>query len=223
MTANRIKRPAGVRRLGLGGYAAVLRAIQRTPMTTLQLCTAFGLTVRFGRRIVGRMEDLGLIHAQAFIRQGPTGPAVPVWAYGADAEGEPRPKGAPARVLTRATTMPLLIAFAQCVYMLREPATMAEISERTGVCRTTVSRLVRHCRAIGLARIGDWQRQERGGTPSPMYVLGNAANCPKPQPLSWAETSARYRERAPQREGFAQMKQLIALTAGALPTTRTSA
>lgn len=213
----RIKRSGPCRRLGWSGYADILRALQRKPMTSRQVSERFGIGILTTRILLGRMLDFRLVHRCAFVKQHAHASEVPVWAYGYQpcATSKTRTGGTKAGPLRAATVRPELIAFAAILKSLDgAPVTYAQVVATTGCTIQHIGYLIQHMRKIGMARIADWQPPATPGTPAAMYQLGCGADAKRPPVMTRSQIEARCRQR---RAGLKRMQRMISLTAANLP------
>jgi hypothetical protein len=78
------------------------------------------------------------------------------------------------------------------------PMTITEIAHETGKLRDAIARVVREARKAKEIYILEWERHEsgkRGGTPAPIYTLGNRRDAKPPPRLPDSLYSQRYRAR----------------------------
>lgn len=78
------------------------------------------------------------------------------------------------------------------------PGNWRDIHQRTGLGRTTIWRWLTHLHAAGDIHISGWQAGGTPGTWLPRYAVGAGQDAPKPEPLTEAEKSRAYRQRARQ-------------------------
>ena len=212
MNPKKITRPNSPgTRLGLCGYAVILRQLQLEQLTSRGVSEAFHLGILSTRLLLGRMLDLGLVYRPNWIRERARGSFVPVWSAGSlPCAATPHGASGVKRVnLTAWNAKPELVAFASVVRALQHPSSLHNLVEQTGISFQHVSRLIRHCCAIGLVRVEDWEF-ERGTTAQPVYGLGSAPGKPKPPIQSRREIEQRYRQR---RDAKTMMLKMIQATA----------
>lgn len=75
------------------------------------------------------------------------------------------------------------------------PVTASALTTQLGLTESTVRYHIRALRDAKLMYICDWMRGRTQITP--LYVVGNKADVPKPPPISKAELNRRYRARNP--------------------------
>ena len=75
--------------------------------------------------------------------------------------------------------------------------TVADMSIQTGINRDTVSKSINRMVKRGDAHIADWKREQPGTKAHlrPAYMLGQGINKRKPEPLTGAQKSKRYRRK----------------------------
>lgn len=212
-TPNRQKKPTTAIR-SWSGYATVLRSLQRKPATARRLSERLKADYYGVCTILAKMRELGLAHEIAW-EPAPPSSYVAVYAAGAG-ERVPRPgSGTLPQPISRShRSRPEIVAFANIYRALEsEPITLVNLAEVTGCSYNNLVKLLRHCEAIGLARIADWQPGIGGGIggPSAMWALGAGAPAPKPAPMPDTERYRRYRQA---KKAKAQAARLLSALAG---------
>lgn len=198
-------------RLGWQGYASILRYLQRWPSTSKQVAHEFGLNVRKGPQVMRALHVAGLVHIAGWHQnEGARQRPLPIWAFGiGQDETYPGRKQHPRPDRSKNVRAELL-ALASIVSALGSAITVADLAAVTGCNRNWIYALLRHMRAIGFARVADYQRQNCGGRPTAMWELGSGPNAPRPQALPRDVVNARNWAA---RKGRQHMLKLIAATA----------
>ena len=201
-------------KLGWAGYASLLRQVQLGPKAFEDLVEFSGAGILMVRQVMNRLHDMGLVHIAGWEKRKYKGSPVRLWGFG-PGQDVPHPTGAPpGRVRNkhaRYAARPELVAFANFIRALAEPITMEELVEELGSTSCNMSKLTRHCRAIGLVRVAAW-RTDRPGKPAMMFQISDGRrDAPRPKPLTRAQISARWREAQRNRR---QMVDMIRATAG---------
>lgn len=182
-SADRFKRTK--HRLSLRGYANILRYLAMGPSTVPDVARVTDTSETSIREVLRRMEDLGLIHA---VEWAPSkkGPWRAMYAFN---RGTPKPYPGKRRGGQSGpwNFRPELLAFSHTIKALIEgPTSEQDLHELSGQSRTTLRYLMRHCKAIGLIHIGEWNK-EPGCVPQPMWAIGNKTDAPRPKPVPLAD------------------------------------
>jgi len=91
-----------------------------------------------------------------------------------------------------------------------EPVSARELEAKLRLTDSTVRYHIRGLRDMKLLHICEWVRGKTQITP--LYVVGNKRDVPKPPPISKAELNRRYRERNPHITFFRKANPWDALT-----------
>ncbi|MEY2875260.1 MAG: hypothetical protein RLZZ373_2631 [Pseudomonadota bacterium] len=183
------------KRLCLSGYVDMLNAVRMRQQTAQSVAANVGVIDATAASIMWRMADLGLVHEIRWTdnRRG-WGDLVPIYAFGPGPR-VPNPNKVDRHRVSRHTLRTELVALSHLMRALIEgPHSISELVDICGITRTSVAKLVKHCRAIKMVRIADWE------TPAScqriaMYAIGSAKDEPKPQRQTNAERNASYRNR----------------------------
>lgn len=189
------------RRLCIAGYAEILRGLFDAPATSGGLAQRHNVTPHVMRGITRRLHQLRMIRVAEW-RKPVQGPAMMVFGFGGEADA-PRPltvTGAESKHIGATARPPRptleITAFAALMRALVERRTVGELSEITGITKHTVSRNLKHMRAIGLVYVAGWERRRQGGAGGavlPMYLLGiGRKDVPKPAMQTKQASNARY-------------------------------
>lgn len=196
----------GTRRVGMAGYAALLRKIIDKPDTTNGLIARTGFGHTMIRRVVPSLHALRVIHIKAW-KFATKAPPQPVFAFGDDPDAAPplhRPNGRPIQAVRTAFVKrhPVeLVAFVSLVRALAIESEQAEILAVTGLSWNCVTAAIAAMRRLRLVRIRSWRWREQGGAPIPSYQWALAgSDAPRPEPAGRAAVNRRYREARAARE-----------------------
>ncbi len=174
-------------------YATMLRKLQLKPDTVKGLARRMGCPYLALGVTISRLCELGLIRECEWRKT--TGSArAAVYAFDGG-ERVPRASGKLPTFSGKAYRNGAeLIAFASIIRLLqKEPITKGELIAEVGCSWNNVAYLLDHCRAIGLARISDWQpREVHVGAPAAMWALGRGADAVPPAPMGPREASRRH-------------------------------
>lgn len=180
------------------GYVAILAALRDSPSSTRGVVED-GLCGRTAANsLIPAMHKLGLVHISGW-EQRYKAPARPKYKAG---EGEDasaptvRDTGRDVKAIVAPikayVAPPELLAFHDALEALREPMSCAQLREATGLAEGTVRALFAALLQHNMARIASYERQETGGSPVAMYVLGRGKSAVRPE-RDKAATNERYR------------------------------
>ena len=146
-------------RLGLEGYARLLRAI-RAPATAREAAAFVGTQRQTAARLLRMFERLGIAHIDGWVRAGlPRSPYVPVYLAGPGLNAEPPHPIKPVAVRPRS----VCLEFCRIVSMLMEcPRSTAELAVDAGIHPYSAMRFTRILRRVGLLYISGWERHGTG-------------------------------------------------------------
>jgi hypothetical protein len=212
-------------RLGLPGYASILRALQLQPMTAEAVSKHIGLAHGRAHYVLRTLRTVKLARIAAWERrEAPATGYRAVYGFGGKPD-EPHPSpafkrtGAPSNNLNSTA-----IALAHMLRALVRPVSVTGLQEVAGTDRGATSKFLAHCRDIGLARVASWQTTGRGGQPLPLWQLGSAPDAARPPYKSRAEINRQCKERrkarlkqlAVQQAAFSMVSQQVATPFGGL-------
>ena len=171
-------------RLGMVGYVSILRAIQRRPATTAQVCDAEIGSLNTARFLLRKMHAVKLIHVGAWqAREARCKGYTAVWHFGAG-QDVPYPSGEVPKPSKRANNISSsMVAFAELMRALAEPTTKAELAERTGLSDETIRVVLEHASDIKMVRVAGWQPTEGDGYPAALWQLGYGPSPARPAPI----------------------------------------
>ncbi|HEY1127955.1 MAG TPA: hypothetical protein VGF12_01005 [Roseateles sp.] len=206
-------------RLGLIGYATILRDLKLKPMTADGLADKHGLTRNRAYKVLRSLHAVKLARIDRWKLHDCAGTRYQaVWGFGG-AQDAPHPSpnfagfGEPSKNLG-ATVITLS-------YLLRElvrSTCQRQLVEATGSDTQLISKFLQHGEAIGLCHIARWQFQ-RGGVTA-FWRLGNAPSAPRPEPKPRSQISREHGERRKlrrqQRATFKALTHKIAQPFGGL-------
>jgi len=201
-----VKRP----RLGMKGYARVLRSLYDSPCTTVQLNERLGLSRLTGATLMAGLHTMGRVHVSGW-DQPRKRPTVPVWHYGSG-DDAPCPPNRSQYTVTSSVNRrknftgriarpgALLIAFESVLEALEHrPVALREVALETGIDYQVVRRLIDFMASPGvrMVYVAEWVRRfGTGGQPIPLYRLGfDRRDAPRIANLTDAERNQRWRER----------------------------
>lgn len=187
-------------RLGMSGYVRILAAL---PGTAEQVQQTTGLCESTVRLLLREFRQLRIIHCSATAPGRLRSAPVNVWAFG---DGQ-APAGVQFREV-KSRPRAQSIAFGSLVRCLREPHTMTELSEETGLHLASVRRTVAALRKAGLSHVAEWQ--QRHGTPSRRHVMGAGKDAARPRPLTRKQINAKHNQRVHGRQRMASMLHRMA-------------
>lgn len=203
------RRKSGLR-LGMTGYASILRRLMRKPMTAAEVCEAEIGCMNTARVVLRRMHVCRLVHVSGWKpRTVKCGGFAAVWSAG-DAEDVPYPAGELKKVpAKRNNVSSAMVAFASLIRELREPSTKAELALATGLSEETVRKFIDHARSIRLVRIGGWHRAGHDGRQAAMWVLGSTADAPRPSVKSRQQIDRDNNQRRRERANFRRLQAAV--------------
>lgn len=188
-------------------YVLILACIARKPMTAPEIADE----VKIGRcsvwPVLRRLRGIAA-HVCEYQQFGKNRAAV--WAFGLGAEPSPPPGTARATVPKMRAE---LTAFANAAEMLtREPVSVRQLHEETGISRGTIYLILRLAKKNGIAHIAEWDRERRNGpyVAHWMFAAGKK-DAVKPRLMSRREIDTRnWRGRS---ERIKQQRLMAALSA----------
>ena len=186
-------------RIGMSGYARMLRCVIDRPLSREELMERCNLGRTAAAALLHGMHRLRLIHIASWVHPRRAAAYSPVYAYGERPDApypERMPSGVPAARYKQWTqrAQPELLAFAHILRELSVPQTIQDLHELTGVTEWIARRLMAAMRELRLVRIGAWSHRNHGGLPVPHYELaldGTDARKPSRQPKR--DINRRYR------------------------------
>lgn len=189
------------KRLGSQGYVDILRCVIDGPVSRSMVMERCGVNRTNCWRILETLHHMRIIHIAGWDER-PRTAAMPLYAYGDLPDVAPptvRPNGRRSlgvlhRGPTPACLMPEVIAFANILKALEEPATRDELRARTGsavrTLRVTLDRLL----LKRVAFICDWEPRRVHGPPIPRFQIGiDEKDAKRPAPMPKNVVNARYR------------------------------
>jgi len=199
------RRKIGVR-LGMAGYATILRRLQCSALTTAQLCEAEIGCMNTTRQVLRRMHQCRLIHVAAWQpRKARCGGFASVWGAG-DLPDAPYPGPAPKRQAKGENNVaPAMVAFASLIRELAEPCTKADLVAATGLNEETIRTVLDHAHRIHLVRIKGYQRHGHDGYWAALWILGTGPDARRPATKPRVEVDRDNRMR---RKELAAVKRL---------------
>jgi hypothetical protein len=186
-------------RIGMGGYARILRSIIDRPATKISIVRR-GLCGRTAAgRIVSAFHVLGLVHVCTWRSRADVA-YQPVYAIGAKPDAPApthrsngRPVKAPPHAAKPGRAPAELLAFHTLIEALQAPCTVNDIAAEAGVERITAKRLVTALHEARLVHVCDWRRSIKGGRPAAVYVWAQDANDVPCPPSSRTDINRRWR------------------------------
>ncbi|RZJ12192.1 MAG: hypothetical protein EOP39_04340 [Rubrivivax sp.] len=175
-------------RLGLVGYASILRELQKTPATIAQVVEAHCIAENTAGFVLRKMHAVRLIHIGAWRqREARSKGFAAVWHFGAGVDA-PYPEAPLLKVGKRANYIACsMVALAELMRTLEVPSTKAELMERSGLNEETIRVFLNHARRIHLVRIADWQPTEGDGYQAALWQLGAGPSPARPKAVSRRE------------------------------------
>lgn len=176
-------------------YVSVLACIRfGWARTDVALRKKFDCNRRTINDLTKRMAAAGLIHVSAWELSGSHW--MPVWSIGSKPHA-PHPHGKKLQVLAQRDDV---AAFAALWLELQTPTTTQQLVDASGICRTTVGRIIQHARKLRMARIAGWLPTAGQGYRTPMFALGGGADAPMPPARPMAELQREYHARTAARK-----------------------
>lgn len=198
-------------RLSWKGYADILALLKAHAMSGKALSMKTGLSIYTARRLLVRLHELKVVYISSWVKEGyKHGAPAAQYRFGnlPDAPGEK--VGSPRGPLTRYNAMPELVHAVSTLKAMAEPVTVTDLACEMGSQYGNILAFIKHCHAIGLVHIAEWKTRDYGGSPSPMYQVGDAPDRPRPKAQSRSEIEKRYREKRNQRDAMQRMIQATA-------------
>jgi DNA-binding IscR family transcriptional regulator len=193
-----LKKQSG--RLGLTGYVRILARLHWRPATLRDVAAALEVNNACNLRyLLNTLWKHGFIHVRKWVREAGLGMYVPRYGYGRQPDA-PYPGKKGSAMTAHAGTN--LIAFVNLLKRLEEgDASLAELSEASGLNVRYASQTVRALREARLARITEWEpRMHCNGTPTALYSLkAGGTDAPRPTPITSLESTRRYQRNRAQR------------------------
>lgn len=87
---------------------------------------------------------------------------------------------------------------AKVLDLLKKPHTRAELAKATGIGVNGMHAYLLALKGEKLIHVSGWRRNSPG-SPSPIYMVGNKRNAPKPRPVTNAEKTRKWRDNNPER------------------------
>ena len=200
------------KKLRWAGWASILRILQRMPASSMQLSEEIDVGINSVRHTMNAMHDLRLVHVVRWERLHVKGGVSAVWAFGpgVDAVAESAKPGIERDKAARYSRRTEMYSFAAIMRALVEPVTMKTLMELSGATSCNLSRLIRHCRRIGLIRVAEWEvRTTSHGKPAMAFQFGNASDKPRPKTKPRADI---VRESKARRKAREEMLAMISAT-----------
>lgn len=200
-------------------YANIVRALAEYPETAAQVAQRHGSCMSATLRILRRLHDMRVIRVCGWTRQHLRSPDLPIYSF-SDGDDVPRPPcrttGKPSRspsvLIERAKPSPELTAFAALIHALREPSTLNDLVETTGLHYNSLRRTVKHMRSIRLVYVAGWEKT--AGDRARMFRVGvNVRDKEKPRPEPIEKTQRRYRHARAERERMLLVTRALAAQA----------
>lgn len=188
------------RRIGLCGYAHILRAVIDHADTRARLLVRCKLGRSAGLRIFNTLHRLRIFHIFAWETM-PRGRWLPVYAFGARADAPlpaRRPNGDIGETGPQELSpflSPQVIGFVTLLRALEQPASVVEMALATGIAECTLRRVITCMRGLGLVRVGEWRSSWAGsGSPTALYEFAiDQRDAPRPRRKSRKAINLRYR------------------------------
>lgn len=206
-------------RLGLIGYASILRDLQLTPMTAEALSAAHGLTLDRAGKVLRSLRTVHLARVERWEERHSIGKAYrAVWAFGGAPDAPyPSPKfGRTAEACNNLSSTVITLS-----YLMREMVRSTRASrlvEITGSDYQLIARFLHHGADIGLCHIARYEF-ERGGRTA-YWRLGDRPSADRPAPKSrqqiGRESNERRKVRRQQQATFHALAHQIATPFGGL-------
>lgn len=171
---NAMKKP-GAGRTSSNDYATIYRLVQHGRGRPALMARVTGMRVRTVNKTAFSMWSLGMIYPARWDLH--VSRYAPYWRVGNAPAAIHPTRGvvtAPAR-----SRLSELTAFASFLDAAALSSSTLELAAESGLSRATTGGLIKHCRAIGLMRIGGYQ-VNNGGDHTPLYVLGCGDDAPRP-------------------------------------------
>ena len=182
-------------RFGMAGYVRFLACLPGTPT---DIGAKLGVNSRTAQKLMLELRILGLVAHQGFKHEGRA--KSKVFALGC----EHRPD-------VKCTPRAQVIAFASVYKAMRNPKSVREIHEETGVYLSTIRRIIDALRTHRMCRIAEWE--PRHGCPIALHQICGplGKDCKRPEAMTRKEINAKQNKRQYRRRA---MQRLIQITAG---------
>lgn len=206
-------------RLGLIGYASILRDLQLKPMTAATLSEKHGLTMNRAYKVLRSLRAVQLARVERW-ETHPNSPErfTAVWTFGGQADA---PNPSPSFAGFGEASKNLGSTVITLSYLLRElvrSTCKSRLVEITGTDAQLIARFLAHGQEIGLCHIARWEFK-RGGLTA-MWRLGNRPDAVRPPPKSREvisrESTARRKVRRQQQATFRALAHQLATPFGGL-------
>lgn len=181
------------RRLGLIGYADVMRLIQRAPKTSADLSRRLNWEERRMSMNLRLWQRFGIVHCVGWVSPGYGRARAEVWKFG-PGESVPRPEGLTRELIRPHAMRSRAHSFSIIVGELLHGATIDEATEVSGVTRRIVAELLVEMHRLQLLHVSAWTRRSCGGEPVPTYKVGRLRDAERPSPLGNREAAKKWRK-----------------------------
>lgn len=203
-------------------YARILLSVWKEPGTSAEIARRVGSTRNTVARTMRRMYDLRLVRRKEWVRGDDGRNMAALWSFeqGPDAPlpmtvktGLPNQR--PGHIVERIKPSAEMVTFAAIIRALQdEPKSTYDLVDASGATWSTVRRLLRFSRSIGLAYVAEWGEQRipgGSGAPVGMWALGiDKPDARRPKPMPMPVAHRRYREARKQREHAAEVTRALA-------------
>lgn len=183
-------------RVGINGYASILRDLQLTPLTAEAVSLRHGIALGRSHAVLRILRTVRLAWIAGWVkREAPAKGYRAAYGFGAKPDVQhPSPcfkrVGAASNNLNESA-----ILLSHVMRALVKPTSLAALDEATGADRGSLGKLLVHCRSIGLARIAAWKSTGKGGQPVPLWQLGDAPDAERPALKSRSEINRECKRR----------------------------
>lgn len=170
-----------VGRLGCPGYARLLAAIVRQPLSPRGLAATGLVGLEAGGRFCAYLHSVGTLHIADW-ELPPDQKRMPIYAYGPGKDapvptrrpnGDRYRGGSLDRFIPRPDFLqPELIAFNEALVAMQEPITAPQIAAESGLFIRTAWSLIDTLTEEKLIYVADWLSPPRGGSRQPLFHWG---------------------------------------------------
>lgn len=208
----------GTRRIGMAGYARILRLLLDKPDTTDGIIqrTGFGHTAI--RRILPSLHTLRVIYIAGW-EFADRAPARPVFAVGSQPDApapDTRPNGRPVKAvrIAKVKRHPVeLLAFVSILRALSDEHSKTELMHASGLSWHGTTAALKALRSLRLVRVRSWAWREQGGPAIPSYEWApDGRDADRPKPIGRVAVNRRYREARAAREAQSAICKALAGT-----------
>lgn len=194
-----MRKPVRKAQSGIRALLDIVAALRDEPATVAAMAQRFDMVRHQNYAYMRMLLEAGVLRIHGWSRPGGSGNHAIVYGFGREPDA-PLPltkdgrRQIKSRIGQRLQPCVGVIAFVSLWNALKEPSTLGDLMEETGLQRSTIALFVRRARYLQLARLCRWEKHFR--IPVAAYALGSGGNEPtRPRPQTSDERNAKDRAR----------------------------